>query len=108
MAGLFVESDDVLEVNTVESEDHQVLEQNRRGRRAAIMAATQIVPFPKDFGGRGVEAGGAIAAEVDIYAARLDRGRGRGVTIDVVAQRLRRIAMEYLFVETNFSGFGVH
>ena len=75
VAGFLVERDDVLLVNAVEREDHEILEEHDRGGGAAVVAAGEVVALPEDFTRRGVEAGGAVAAEVDVHAAGLDGGR---------------------------------
>ena len=58
------------------------------------MSARQVRALPKHLAGSGVQTGRPIAAKVNIDAARLDDGRRRGVSIDGVAQRLRRIAVK--------------
>lgn len=71
------------------------------------MAAGQVIAQPKDLLRGGVQAGGPIAAEMDIDAAMFnDRGRG-GVGIDIIAQRFRGLAVEDLLVAESFSGGGI-
>src|SRR6476660_4893689 len=62
-ARLVVERNRVLQVDSVECEDHEVTEQNDRRRRPAVMTAPQVVASPKHFSGRRIDAGGAVAAE---------------------------------------------
>ena len=72
------------------------------------MPARQVRPLPKHLAGSGVQAGRAIAAKVNIDAARFDDGRRRGVTIDGVAQWLRRIAVKEFFIQKDFARPGIH
>ena len=100
----------ILHIRAVHRQDQEVLEQDQRRRRAAVMAAGQVVPFPEHLAGGGVQTRRAKAAEVDIDPARLDHRRRRGVTIHrgAVAERLRVVAVKHLFVEANLAGLGIH
>ena len=71
------------------------------------MAAGQVVALPQDVAGGGVETGGAVAAEVNVHAARLDRGRRRRVAVDGVAEWLGIVAVKQFLVVHDFAGFGV-
>ena len=74
------------------------------------MAARQVVALPDRLAGGGVQTGRAVAPKMDIDPSRLDGGRRRGVTIHgrAVAQRLRVVAVEQLFVVNDLSRLGVH
>ncbi len=74
------------------------------------MAATQVVALPNHVAGGGIQTGGAEASEMDINPSRLDGGRGGGVTIHgrAVAQRLRVVGVEHLFVVDDSSRVGIH
>ena len=67
-SGGFVETDDILEVGSVEGEDEEVFEEHGRGGGAAVMVALQVVAFPEDLFRGGVETGGAEMAVVHIDA----------------------------------------
>ena len=67
------------------------------------MTTLQIVALPKNIAGGCVDAGRAIAAEVCVKTARLDRRRRRRVAIHIVPQRLRRITVEQLLVVDDFA-----
>ena len=106
LAGLFVERDMVLQIGAVHGQDQQVLERDRRRRRAAVMAAAQIVPLPKHLARFRVQARGPETAKMDVNPARLNYRRWRGVAIhrSAVAERFRIIAVKDLFVEANLAG----
>ena len=110
LASPLVEGDGVLEVDAVQRQDQQVLEDDRRGRRAAEMTARQVGALPKHLGRAGVEAGRAVAAKVDVDAPRFDDRRRRGVTVhrDRVAEGLRVVAVKHLLVEANRASLGIH
>src|SRR5690349_10697320 len=72
------------------------------------MAATQVLPFPEDLEVPGVETRRPVTAKMDVNPTRLDHWRGRAVSIDLVAERLRIVRVKQLFVEANLAGFGVH
>src|SRR5437773_6785936 len=73
------------------------------------MPALQIIALPEHIRVLRVQTGRAESAEVDIDAARFDRGRRRRVTIHggAIAERLRIIAVKHFLVETNLAGFGI-
>src|SRR5262245_39394853 len=71
------------------------------------MAAGQVGALPNRFAGFGVEAGGTVTAEVYVNAAGFNSGTGCGVTVDVVAQRFRFVAMKNVFIEQNVPGLSV-
>jgi len=97
-AGSFVERGDVLLINAVERKDHKVLEQHDRGRRSSIVATGQIIPLPQHIARRCIQASRAVASEVYVHTAVFNRRRWRSITVRVIAQRLRRIAMKELDV----------
>src|SRR5215211_6835138 len=70
-ARLLVERNRILQVNSVECENYELVGQYDRRRRPAIVTTFQIVALPKNIAGCCVDARGAIAAEMGIHAARL-------------------------------------
>src|SRR4029079_14811660 len=54
---------------------------------AAEMLTGQIAPLPDDFAALGIEAGRAVATEMDVDASRFDRRRARGIAVQGIAQR---------------------
>src|SRR5580658_2433243 len=71
------------------------------------MPAGQVVALPNNFGRGGVQTGRAIAAEMEVNATGFNRQRRSGVAINIIAQRLRNIAVKKFFVETYFPGINV-
>ena len=72
LAGLLVQRDQILQIHPIHGQDQHALEKHRRGSRATVMAAGQVLPLPQDLVRRGVEAGRAVAPEMDIDPARFD------------------------------------
>src|SRR4051812_5543751 len=102
-AGLLVERNCVLQIDSVEREDHEVVEQHDGRRRPAIVTTFQIVALPENIAGGRVDARGAVAAEVCVKAAWLNRWRRGRVAIHVVPKRLWRITVEQLLIVYDFS-----
>ena len=71
-----VQGDDVLQVEAVEGEDEQVVVEDGRGGGPAVVVAFQVAPRPERLGRLGVEAGRAVAAEVDVDAPASMAGVG--------------------------------
>ena len=71
------------------------------------MAAGQVVARPEDAARRRIEAGGAVASEVDIHAALFNGGRRGGVAVEIISERLGFVAMEQLLVVQDFARIGV-
>src|SRR5205823_13559072 len=92
-AGLLIEGDDVVEVKAIHVEDQQILEDDRRAAGATEMLARQIAALPEDLAAFGAEAGGAVAAEMDLDAAFFDRGRTRSVAVEGVAERVHLLVV---------------
>jgi hypothetical protein len=68
------------------------------------MTAPEIVSLPQNVSCLSIQTRRSVTAEMDINPAWLDYGGGGGVSIYVIAQGFRIVAMKELFVESNLAG----
>jgi len=107
LARVLVQGDDVLDIASVDVDQEQVLEQDRRRTGALVMIAIQVAARPEDSARCRVQAGRAVRSEVDIDAARFHGGRGRRIAVHH-ADVLRVGRVEDFDVMNDLSGLAIH
>ena len=86
--------------------DQQVVEQNRRRARSAVVIDREIAALPHNLSAAGIDRGGAGIAECHVDAARLDRRRRRRIRVDRM-HLLRPLDAEQQQVVQDFSALEI-
>jgi hypothetical protein len=82
-SGGFVECDDELDIGAIAVEDEEILEEYGRATGAVAVIVFEFAVGPDDVAG-GIEAGGAMGAEVDVDAIFFEDGCGGSVAVFTV------------------------
>ena len=91
----FVQGDNVLLIAAINVEDQQVSHGGQRRARPHFVVTIEVAAGPEHLAGFGVQAGGAVGAEMDIEAASLDDRGGRGVGVARI-YRVNLLAIKHL------------